>query len=716
MQKEKKEMKDTVKIEFEVGGMPMSFESGVLAQQAAGAVSCQFGDNVVFSAVTTGNSREGCDFFPLQVEYREKFYAAGRFPGGYFKRESRPSESEILTMRVTDRPIRTLFPEGFYDEVQINNTLMATDCTRACDFLSINASSAALMLTELPFGGPIGGVRLARVNGEFIINPTHDDMLKSDLDLTYVGTADKTMMIEGSAEEISEADFISAMKVAHEAIQPIITAQFELRKQLGLPEWKVVVAEKDTTLLDKAREIGGEKFSTILEEGAKLKRQDAVNALKAEVKVQMLEVFPEMTDEDYFHAFHELEIETLRNNVLEKKMRIGGRGFDEMRELKAQVGILPRVHGSALFNRGETQALATVTLGPKKDSQSMDAVTGGPKEKQFMLHYNFPPYSVGECGRLGFTGRREIGHGNLAERSIVPILPKDYPYAVRVVSEIMGSNGSSSMASACVGTLALMDAGVPIKAPVAGISVGLFTKGEQSDLVIDILGTEDHCGDMDFKVVGTREGITSFQVDLKIPGLNWDQVEGAFAMALKGRLQILDYMQTVIDAPRAEMSIHAPRVEVVKIDPEKIGALIGPGGKVIRGITETYGVQIDVEEDGTVSIFSSDGEAMKGALKVVNSITAEAEIGQLYEGIVKTIRDFGAFVEIMPGKDGLVHISELADFRVGKVEDICKEGDTMWVKVLDVDRDGKIRLSRRAAMAEKDAEAHGEEKTEAPAE
>ncbi len=702
-------MKDTVKVEFEVGGMPMSFESGLLAQQAAGAVSCNFGDNVVFSAVTTSSPREGCDFFPLQVEYREKFYAAGRFPGGYFKREARPSESEILTMRVTDRPIRTLFPEGFYNEVQINNMLLASDCTRACDFLSINASSAALMLTDLPFGGPIGGVRVARVNGEFLLHPTHDDMLKSDLDLTYVGTADKTMMIEGSADEISEADFIAAMKFAHEAIQPIIAAQFELRKQLGLPEWKVEIAEKDTTLLDKAREIGGDKLSVVLEEGAKLKRQEAVNALKEEIKAQMVELFPEMTEDQYFHAFHELEIETLRKNVLEKKFRIGGRGFDEIRELKAQVGILPRVHGSAVFNRGETQSLAVVTLGPKKESQSMDAVTGGPREKNFMLHYNFPPYSVGECGRLGMTGRREIGHGNLAERSLVPILPKDYPYSVRVVSEIMGSNGSSSMASACVGTLALMDAGVPIKAPVAGISVGLFTKGEQSDLVIDILGTEDHCGDMDFKVVGTRKGITSFQVDLKIPGLNWDQVTGAFDMALKGRLQILDFMQTVIEAPRTEMSEYAPRVEVVKIDPEKIGALIGPGGKVIRGITETYGVQIDVEEDGTVSIFSSDGNAMKGALKEVNGICAEAEIGALYEGTVRTIRDFGAFVEILPGKDGLVHISELADFRVGKVEDICKEGDTMWVKVLDVDRDGKIRLSRKAAMAEKDAEAHGED-------
>lgn len=704
-------MKDTVKVEFEVAGKPMSFESGVLAQQAAGSVSCNFGDNVVFSAVTAAKDvREGCDFFPLQVEYREKFYAAGRFPGGYFKREARPSEKEILTMRVTDRPIRTLFPEGFYREVQINNMLMASDCTCDTDFLSINASSAALMLTDLPFGGPIGGVRIARdANKNFIINPTHEQLAQSDLDLTYVGTKDKTMMIEGSADEISEADFIAAMKTAHEAIQPIIDAQFELRKQLGLPEWNVEPIVKDTTLLDKAREIGADKLSDILIEGEKLKRQDAVTALKEEIKAQMVELFPEMTEDEYFHAFHELEIEITRSNVLEKKMRIGKRGFDELRELKAQVGILPRVHGSALFGRGETQALATVTLGPKKDSQSLDAVTGGVNEKQFMLHYNFPPYSVGECGRLGMTGRREIGHGNLAERSIVPILPKNSPYAIRVVSEIMGSNGSSSMASACVGTLALMDAGVPIKAPVAGISVGMFSEGDKYDLVLDILGTEDHCGDMDFKVVGTREGITSFQVDLKVPGLTWEQVEGAFEMARNGRLQILDYMESVIAAPREEMSEHAPRVEVIKIDPEKIGALIGPGGKVIRGITETYGVQIDVEEDGTVSIFSNDGIAMKGALKEVNGITAEAEIGKLYEGTVKTIRDFGAFVEVLPGKDGLVHISELADFRVGKVEDICKEGDTMWVKVLDVDRDGKIRLSRKAAMAEKDAEAHGED-------
>ncbi len=699
-------MKDTVKIQFEVGGKPMCFESGLLAQQAAGAVSCQLGDNVVFSAVTTKAPREGCDFFPLQVEYREKFYAAGRFPGGFFKREARPSEKEILTARVTDRPIRPLFPNGFYDEVQINNMLLSCDGQIDTDFLSVNASSAALVISELPFRGPIAAIRIARVDGKFVICPTHEQLAKSDLDLTYAGTAALPLMIEGSANEISEADFVAAMKIAHEAIQPIIAAQLELRRQLGKADKVIVLPKADTAMLDKAREIAGKELLQALAINGKLERQDKITSIKESLKAKMLEAFPEMNDTNYMHVFDELEIEQLRKNVLEHKTRVGGRGFNELRELKAQVGVLPRVHGSAVFNRGETQSLAIVTLGPKKDSQSIDAVTGGETEKNFMLHYNFPPYSVGEVGRLGTTGRREIGHGNLAERSLRPVMPDNYPYAVRLVSEIMGSNGSSSMASACVGTLALMDAGVPIKKPVGGISVGLFTgENGKADLVLDILGTEDHCGDMDFKVCGTRDGITGFQVDLKIDGLRWDLVEGAFKMAHDGRMKILDYMESVIAAPRTEMSEYAPRITVIKIDPEKIGALIGPGGKVIRGITDTYGVQIDIEEDGTVNVFSADAKAMIAAVKAVNAITAEAEIGQIYEGTVRTIRDFGAFVEIMPGKDGLVHISELADFRVGKVEDICKEGDTMWVKVLDVDRDGKIRLSRRAAMAEKDAAA-----------
>lgn len=700
-------MKDTVKIQFEVGGKPMFFETGLLAQQAAGAVSCGLGDNIVFSAMTnTKTPREGVDFFPLQVEYREKFYAAGRFPGGFFKREARPSEKEILTARVTDRPLRPLFPKGYYCDVQINNMLLSCDGQIDTDFLSVNASSAALVISEVPFMGPIAAVRIARVNGKFVICPTHAELAQSDLDLTYAGTAALPLMIEGSALEISEADFVAAMKTAHEAIQPIIKAQLELRKQLGLPDKVITEVPADEAKLAKAREIAGADLLAALATSDKLARQDKVSAIKADLKVKLLEVFPEMADNEYFHLFDELEIETVRKNVLEHKTRVGGRGFNELRELKAQVGVLPRVHGSAVFNRGETQSLAIVTLGPKKDSQDIDAVTGGEKSKNFMLHYNFPPYSVGEVGRLGTTGRREIGHGNLAERSLRPVMPDNYPYAVRVVSEIMGSNGSSSMASACVGTLALMDAGIPIKKPVGGISVGLFTGDNgKAELVLDILGTEDHCGDMDFKVCGTRDGITGFQVDLKIDGLRWDLVEGAFEMAREGRMKILDFMDSVIAAPRAEMSEFAPRIHIIKIDPEKIGALIGPGGKVIRGITDTYGVQIDIEEDGTVNIFSNDGTAMKSAIKAVNAITAEAEIGRIYEGTVKTIRDFGAFVEILSGKDGLVHISELADFRVGKVTDICKEGDTMWVKVLDVDRDGKIRLSRRAAMAEKDAQA-----------
>lgn len=700
-------MKDTVKIQFEVGGKPMFFESGLLAQQAAGAVSCGLGDNIVFSAVTaTKTPREGVDFFPLQVEYREKFYAAGRFPGGFFKREARPSEKEILTARVTDRPLRPLFPKGYFCDVQVNNMLLSCDGQVDTDFLSVNASSAALVISEVPFMGPIAAVRVGRVNGKFVICPTHAELAQSDLDLTYAGTAALPLMIEGSAREISEADFVAAMKLAHEAIQPIIKAQLELRKQLGLPEKKIETVPADEAKLAKAREIAGAELLAALAISDKLARQDKVSAIKESLKAKLLEIFPEMAANEYFHLFDELEIETVRKNVLEHKTRVGGRGFNELRELKAQVGVLPRVHGSAVFNRGETQSLAIVTLGPKKESQAIDAVTGGESEKNFMLHYNFPPYSVGEVGRLGTTGRREIGHGNLAERSLAPVMPDNYPYAVRVVSEIMGSNGSSSMASACVGTLALMDAGVPIKKPVGGISVGLFTgENGKADLVLDILGTEDHCGDMDFKVCGTRDGITGFQVDLKIDGLRWDLVEGAFEMARAGRMKILDFMEGVIAAPREELSEYAPRIHVIKIDPEKIGALIGPGGKVIRGITDTYGVQIDIEEDGTVNIFSSDATAMKSAIKAVNAITAEAEIGQIYEGTVRTIRDFGAFVEIMPGKDGLVHISELADFRVGKVTDICKEGDTMWVKVLDVDRDGKIRLSRRAAMAEKDAAA-----------
>ncbi len=699
-------MKGTTKVEFEVGGKTMTLETGLLAQQADGSVTCGIGNNVVFSAVTSAKeAKEGVDFFPLQVEYREKFYAAGRFPGGYIKREARPSEKEILTMRVTDRPIRTLFPDNFHREVQINNMLVSSDQTLDTDVLSVNAASTALTLTDLPFDGPIGAVRIVRNDGEWIINPNHDQLAASDIDLTYCGSRDKVMMIEGSAQEIPEAEFVEAMKTAHAEVVKIIDGQIKLRAELGMPEKVYTPEPKDTTLLDKARELVGEKFKELMKIGGKLERQDAVTALKEELKPQMQELFPEMTEDEFFHAFHDLEVETVRLNVLDDDTRIGGRGMLEIRPLDIQVGVFPQLHGSAIFGRGETQTLCTVTLGTTKEAQRFDAVTGGADEKNFILHYNFPPYSVGECGRLGMTSRREIGHGNLAERSIAPVMPEDFPYTVRVVSEVMGSNGSSSMASACGGCLALMDAGVPLKAPVAGISVGLFTDGQAKSVeVIDILGVEDHCGDMDFKVVGTRKGITGFQVDLKVHGMNWDQVEEAFEIARKGRCDILDQMEAVIASPREELAATAPRITTVKIDPEKIGALIGPGGKHIRAITDSTGAQIDIQEDGTVNIFAVDADAMEAAIREVNALTAEIEIGRIYDGKVIAVKDFGAFVECLPGKEGLVHISEMANERIDSVDSICKPGDAMRIKCIDIDNQGRVRLSRKAALNEEAAE------------
>jgi polyribonucleotide nucleotidyltransferase len=653
----------------------------------------------------TDSPREGIDYFPLQVEYREKYYAAGRFPGGFFKREARPSEKEILTARLTDRPVRPLFPDTYRNEVQINNMVLSADGQNDADVLSIVGASAALVLSRVPFRGPIAGVRVGRVDGKFVINPTHDQRAQSDLDLVYCSTRAMPLMIEGGAKEILEADLLAAMKFGHEACVKIIDAQLELRRKLGLPDKKIAETPADTRLLDAARTHGAPDLMAALEISRKQERDGRIAAIKTALKAQLLTQFPEMTEERFRATFDELEIEIVRTSVLKHGRRIGGRGLAELRPLSAQVGILPRTHGSALFNRGETQALGTVTLGTKSDTQSLDAITGGDTEKKFMLHYNFPPYSTGEVGRLGSTGRREIGHGALAERCLEPVVPCDYPYTIRLVSDIMGSNGSSSMASVCVGTLSMMDAGIPITRPVAGISIGLFSDATKAVLVTDILGAEDHCGDMDFKVAGTRQGITGFQVDLKIPGLRWDLVEGAFQMAKAARMKILDFMQSVIAAPRAELSQYAPRIHTLKIDPEKIGELIGPGGKNIRRITELSGAQIDIEDDGTVSIFATDNNSMQVAIHEVSLITAEAEEGEIYHGTVTGIKDFGAFVEILPGKDGLVHISEMADFRVNRVEDVCKIGDRMWVKCIGIDDRGRVKLSRKQAMHERDQQA-----------
>ena len=694
-------MENTKSVSVQIGGQQLTIETGLLAMQAAGSVTVRFGDNVVFTAVTnTDKPREGIDFFPLQVEYREKYYAAGRLPGGYFKREQRPSEREILCARITDRPIRPLFPEGYYNDVQINTTVFSADGIWDTDVLAVNSASAALHISDVPFMGPIGCVRVARINGEWIVNPTHDERIKSDLDLIYAGLRDRFLMMEGGALEIGEEDFLAALKRGHEEVVKIIDAQVELRRMLGKPEKVITEVAPDAEKLGFIRDLGGERLRAALLVADKQTRHGLVTAIKEELLAKVTEKWPEIDSVGFVRLFDALEIELVRTNILDHGKRIDGRGNDQIRPLSAQINILPRTHGSAVFNRGETQALGTVTLGTLKDSQDLDAIVGGPKSKQFFLHYNFPPYCTGEVGRVGGLGRREIGHGALAERSLASVVPDNYPYSIRVVSDVMGSNGSSSMASVCVGSLAMMQAGIPLKGAVAGVSVGLFCTPDASKqiLVTDILGSEDHCGDMDFKVAGTRKGITGFQVDLKIRGLTWDLVEAALVRAKNGRMQILDFMSSIIPEPASELSPHAPRIFTMQIPVDKIGELIGPGGKNIRRICEVSTAQIDISDDGTVNVFATSGEALALAKREIEGIIAEPEEGQLYEGTVTGIKDFGAFVEILPGRDGLCHISEMADSRIRSVEDVCKVGDKMWVKCIGVDDRGRVKLSRREAL------------------
>jgi polyribonucleotide nucleotidyltransferase len=706
-------MKDTVSVSVEVGGQTITIETGLLARQAAGATTVTLGETVMFCAVTnTDKPREGIDFFPLQVEYREKYYAAGRFPGGFFKREARPSEKEILTARIIDRPIRPLFPDGYINDVQVNSMLLSADGVNDPDVMGVIAASASLHISEIPFMGPVGAVRVGRVDGKLVINPTHEQRARSDLDLVYAGTRERFLMMEGGADEISETEFLAAMKAAHAEVVKIIDAQIRLRRLLNKADKVVVDGEPDKDQMAFLRATAGASLGQALLIAGKQEREVAIKTIKAALQTETLEKFPQLTPNHFFTLFDNFEIELVRRNVLEHGKRIDGRGSNDIRKLAAQLSLLPRAHGSALFNRGETQALGTVTLGTKQDAQELDAIAGGEKSKNFLLHYNFPPYSVGEVGRLGSTGRREIGHGALAERSLRPVIPADYPYTVRVVSDIMGSNGSSSMASVCVGSLALMDAGVPIKGAVAGVSVGLFSSKDESQyvMVTDIIGSEDHCGDMDFKVAGTEKGITGFQVDLKLRGLTWEIVELALTRAREGRMQILGFMRDLIAAPRPELSPYAPRIFTLQIPVDKIGGLIGPGGKNIRRITEISGAQIDIADDGTVSIFASNGESMEIAKREVQLVVAEAVEGQLYEGTVTGIKEFGCFVEILPGKDGLCHISELAEQRIRSVEDVCRIGDKMWVKCIGVDDRGRVKLSRREAMRDLDQKRQQDEK------
>jgi polyribonucleotide nucleotidyltransferase len=704
----------TTRVSPQIGEKPLIIETGKLAKQADGAVTVQYGDTMVLvTAVASVGLREGLDFFPLTVDYREKAAAAGKFPGGYFKREGRPTEKEILTARMIDRPCRPLFPEGFYNDTQIMAILLSADGENDPDILAINGASVALSISDIPWHGPFGAVRVARVDGKFVANPVHGQRVQSDLDLVYAGSETELVMIEGSGLEISEADMMAAIEFAHVEVKKVIAGIKELVAKVGKAKRQAPLKIVRPEVLALAQKLAsGEILEAILTHG-KLDRQAKVSALKAKVTEALTQQFPDVTPFEIRESFYRIESEALRSSILKNNKRSDGRGARDIRPLVCEVGLTPRTHGSAMFQRGETQALVITTLGSKSDEQEMDAWTGGPTGKRFILHYNFPPFSTGETGRTGSPGRREIGHGALAERSIVPMIPveADFPYTIRLTSEILESNGSSSMASICGGTLALLDAGVPMKSPVAGISIGLITdeKTGQSMTITDILGSEDHYGDMDFKVAGTAKGITGFQTDLKLHGLSFEIAKQAFEQAREARLVILEKMKAAISAPRSELSKYAPRITTIKINPEKIGAVIGPQGKVIRQIVETTGCQIDIEDDGSIHIFSTDGESAQRAIEQIEAITAEAVVGKIYRGKVVGIKEFGAFVEILPDKDGLLHISEIADYRLKNVEEVLKLGDEVWVKVLDIDERGKIRLSRKAALAEKDAAAKNQQ-------
>ncbi len=707
------------KITAQVGDKQIVIETGKLAKQADGAVTVQLGETIIIvAAVAATKAKEGQDFFPLTVDYREKAAAAGKFPGGYFKREGRPTEKEILTCRLTDRPIRPLFPKGWYNEVQVQTVVLSADGENDPDILSIIGASTALMVSDIPWDGPLGAVRVGRIKGQFVANPTHTELAESDLDLVYVGNTNDIVMYEGSAREISEADFNAALKYAQEAIQPLIAAQKELVARAGRKKREITLNIVPDEILQEAKKLAGERFVPALLTPGKLARENACKAIQDEVGAKLVEKFgaEKVTEFVINDAFYYIQKEGVRGLILNHGKRLDGRAFDVVRPILSEVGILPRAHGSALFCRGETQAITLATLGTGDDTQEFDSYTGGGSEKKFILHYNFPNFSVGETGRISGPGRREIGHGALAERSIEPMLPtENYPYTIRVTSEIMESNGSTSMASVCGGTLALMDAGVPMIRPVAGISVGICTeldankKISKYQLLTDIIGWEDHYCDMDCKIAGTEKGITGFQLDLKLKGLPHAIMAEAIEKTRVARLHILAEMAKTLAAPRKEISKYAPRIQTVKINPEKIGALIGPGGKNIKKLVEESGCEIDIEDDGTVNIFSVSPEGMKIALDAITGMTAEAEVGKIYRGKVVTIKEFGCFVEFLPGKDGLVHISELANFRVKNTEDIVKVGDDITVKCLGVDEKGRVRLSRKAAMEDRDKEVAGKE-------
>jgi polyribonucleotide nucleotidyltransferase len=701
------------KVSKTIGSSDLTIETGKLARLADGSVTVRSGETLILVAAVSATSvKEGQDFFPLTVDYREKAAAVGKFPGGYFKREGRPTEKETLTSRMTDRPLRPLFPKGYFYDTQVISVLLSADGENDPDILSINGASAALCVSDIPFAGPIGAVRVGRVDGQLVVNPTHTQRQLSDLDLVYVGNQNDVVMIEGSADELAEEEFIKALEFAQGFVREIIAMQNELTATAGKPKRNAELLTVRDDLLEIAYQVAGDRIEAALYTSGKVARSKAVDALSGEVKEAILAKYPDATPFEISQAFDYLQKKAFRVSILDKQVRCDGRGLLDIRPLSAEVGLLPRSHGSALFQRGETQAVALATLASAEEAQMIDAYTGGELTKRFILHYNFPPFSVGETGRVGSTSRREIGHGALAERSIAPVIPAEaaFPYAIRISSEVMESNGSTSMASVCAGVMALMDAGVPIRKPVGGISVGLVTEYEAEQLkryttLTDIIGSEDHFGDMDFKLCGTRDGITGFQLDLKLPGISHAIMTEAIHQARDARMKVLDVMQEAINAPRKELSQYAPRIETIKIHPDKIGLLIGPGGKTIKGIVAETGAEINIDDDGSVHIYSSSRDSLNRAKEIISGMTKEIEVGETYHGRVVSIKEFGAFIEVLPGKDGLVHISELADFRVKNVEDVVKVGDLVWVKCIGIDEKGRVKLSRKAAMKERNAEA-----------
>ncbi len=692
------------------GALPIIIETGKLAKLADGAVTVRCGDTIVIvTAVSATKIKDGQDFFPLTVEYRERAAAVGKFPGGYFKREGRPSEKEILTCRMTDRPLRPLFPKGYLYDTQIISTLLSADGENDPDILSMIGASASLMVSDIPFYGPIGALRVGRIDGQLVANPTHLQMERSDLDLVYVATETEILMIEGSALQMPEDDFKAALEFAQKEAQNVITIQKELAQKAGKAKREVALYKVRPELVEIAYAVAGDRLESALYRPKKVERGIAVKALYVEVEAAIRAKHPESTSFDISSAFGEMEKKVFRVSILDQHKRCDGRSVNDVRPLSGEVGILPRSHGSSLFARGETQAVCLATLAPLEEAQELDGYTGGELKKRFILHYNFPPFSVGETGRIGGMNRREIGHGALAERSILPVIPSEdvFPYAIRVSSEIMESNGSTSMASVCGGCLSLMDAGVPLTAPVAGISVGLVTEHDDNDkllrylMLTDILGSEDHYGDMDFKLSGTRVGVTGFQLDLKLGGIPLDLMKEAIDRAKTARFHILDFMESVLKNPRTELSTYAPRIETIQINPEKIGLVIGPGGKNIKSIVAETGAEINIEDDGRVKIYSTNPDAMARAKEIIQGMVGEIEVGKIYRGRVVTLKDFGAFVEVLPGKDGLVHISEWSDTRVNQMNEVTRVGEEVWVKCVGQDDKGRVKLSRKAALKDR---------------